>query len=107
MRLLLDECVPRPLKRELPGHEVEHVLDMGWSGKRNGELLDLMVANGFAAFVTVDQNLEFQQNVRATGLAVAVLVARTNRLKQLIPLAPALRVALERVHGGELVRVGA
>lgn len=107
MRLLLDECVPRPLKRELPGHEVEHVVDMGWSSKRNGELLDLMVATGFAGFVTVDQHLEFQQNVRATGLAVVVLVARTNRLKELLPLAPALRTALDRIHGGELVRISA
>ena len=105
MRLLLDECVPRPLKRELPGHEVEHVVDKGWSSKRNGELLDLMVANGFAGFVTVDQHLEFQQNVRATGLAVVVLVARTNRLKELLPLAPALRAALDRIQGGELVRI--
>jgi hypothetical protein len=106
MRLLLDECVPRPLKRELPGHDVHHVVDLGWSSKRNGELLALMVANGFAGFVTVDQNVEFQQNVRASGVAVVVLVARTNRLKELLPLAPALRAALERVRPGELLRIG-
>ncbi|MEK6768889.1 MAG: DUF5615 family PIN-like protein, partial [Gemmatimonadota bacterium] len=43
MRLLLDECVPRPLKHDLAGHEVAHVRDLGWSGKRNGEILRLMV----------------------------------------------------------------
>ena len=107
MRLLLDECVPRPLKRELPGHDAEHVVDMGWSSKRNGELLTLMVAAGFAGFVTVDQNLEFQQNVKASGLAVFVLVAPTNRLKELRPLVPAPLEALTRVGPGELVRVGA
>ena len=107
MRLLLDECVPRPLKREVVGHDVEHVADRGWTGKENGELLALMVAEGFAGFVTVDQNLEFQQNVQASGLAVVVLVARTNRLKELRPLIPALLDALSRVEPGELVRVGA
>ena len=43
MRLLLDECVPRPLLRDLAGHDAHHVVDMGWSSKRNGELLTLMV----------------------------------------------------------------
>ena len=56
MRLLLDECVPRPLKRELAGHDVHHVIDMGWSSKRNGEPLKLMVAERFEAVPTVDRN---------------------------------------------------
>ena len=43
MLLLLDECIPRPLKRDLVGHDVRHVVDMGWSSKRNGELLRLML----------------------------------------------------------------
>lgn len=107
MRLLLDECVPRPLKRELPGHEVSTVVEMGWSSKRNTELLTLMRSKGFNGFVTVDQNIQFQQNVRAAGIAVVVLVARTNRLKELLPLAPALRSAVDTIKPGELRRVGA
>ncbi|MDO8630669.1 MAG: hypothetical protein Q7R41_09250 [Phycisphaerales bacterium] len=64
MRLLLDECVPRPLKlkRDLVGHDVRHVVDMGWSSKRNGELLHLMVAGGFEALLTVDQNLRVRND---------------------------------------------
>jgi len=49
MRLLLDECVPRPLKRDLVGHDVSHVVDMGWSSKRNGELLRLMAVERHSA----------------------------------------------------------
>jgi len=107
VRLLLDECVPRPLKRELPGHDVSTVAELGWSSKRNSELLQLMLANRFAGFLTVDQNLQFQQNVGASGIAVVVLVARTNRLKELRPLAPAIRDALKRIKAGEVLRVGA
>ena len=106
MRLLLDECVPRPLKRDLAGHDVQHVVDMGWSSKRNGELLQLMVAARFEALLTVDQNLEFQQNLRASGIGVVVAVARTNRLKELRPLVPRLLDALARVGAGELIRIG-
>ena len=107
MRLLLDECVPRPLKRELAGHDVSAVVEQGWSGKRNSELLRLMVAAGFQGFLTVDQNLEFQQNVAASGIAVVVVVATTNRLKELRPLIPAILASLQRVKPGQVVRVGA
>ena len=107
MRLLLDECVPRPLKHELAGHEVSTVVDQGWSSKRNSELLKLMLAAGFEGLVTVDQNLQFQQNVAAAGVAVIVVMARTNRLKELRPLVPAILDALQRVKRGELIRVGA
>lgn len=65
MRLLLDECVPRPLKGDLPGHDVHTVDEMGWSSKRNSELLQLMLAERFDCLLTVDQNIQFQQNISA------------------------------------------
>jgi hypothetical protein len=61
MRLLVDGCVPRPLLRDLHSHDAHHVVDEGWSAKRNGELLKLMLAAGFQGFLTVDQSLPFQQ----------------------------------------------
>jgi len=106
MRLLLDECVPRPLKRDLLGHDVWHVVDMGWSSKRNGELLPLMVAGHFVAFLTVDQNLEFQQNLQVSGVGVVVAVARTNRVKELRPLVPQILEALARLTPGQVIRIG-
>ena len=107
MRLLLDECVPRKFKDALPGHQVSTAREMGWSGKRNGELLALMREHRFEAFVTVDQNVEFQQNVKDSGVAVVVLAARTNRLKELRPLAPAVLRALSSIQPGTLERVTA
>jgi hypothetical protein len=106
LRLLLDECVPRPLKRDLIGHDVWHVVDMAWSSKRNGELLRLMATEHFGAFLTVDQNLEFQQNIRASGIGVVVAVATTNRVKELRPLVPQILEALRQLKPGELIRVG-
>ena len=105
MRLLLDECVPRPLLRDLAGHDVHHVVDLGWSSKRNGELLELMLAQGFKALLTVDQNIPFQQNVRASGIAVVVIIARTNRVKELRPLVPRILDALHGIAAGEVINV--
>jgi hypothetical protein len=105
MRLLLDECVPRPLLRDLSGHDVHHVVDMGWSSKRNGELLQLMLAERFDVLFTVDRNLPFQQNLRASGIAVVITVARTNRVKELRPLMPKVLEALTVVRAGQVITV--
>ena len=62
MRLLLDESVPARLRQALPNHEVKTVVEMGWGGIKNGNLLALAAAS-FDAFITVDKNLPYQQNL--------------------------------------------
>jgi hypothetical protein len=66
---------------------------MGWSGLKNGKLLAL-AADGFDAFITVDKNLPYQQNLTALPLAVIVLDAVSNELPALQPLLPTLERAL-------------
>ncbi len=105
MRILLDECVPRPLRRELLGHDVKTVTSMGWAGKKNGELLRLMIKEGFTVFLTADQNLRYQQNLRDAGIALVVLVAKTNRLVDLQPLMKDVREALEEIKPGQLLEI--
>ena len=105
MRILFDECVPRPLRRELPGHDVRTIREMGWAGKKNGELLALMAGAGFEMLLTVDQNLHHQQNLAASGVAVVVMVALTNRLADLVPLVPRVEAALGSIRPGDAVEV--
>ncbi len=105
MRILLDECMPRPLRRALPGHDVRTVREMGWSGKRNGELLALMAQAGIEVLLTVDQNLRHQQNLAAAGVAVVVMVAVSNRPRHLAPLVPGVEAALVGIRPGDVVEV--
>lgn len=105
MRILLDECVPRPLKQELVDYEIRTVVEMGWSGKKNGELLRLMNQEGFTILLTTDQNLRYQQNLEQFGVAVIVLVARSNRLPNLVPLIPYVRSVLSVIAPGEVLEV--
>ena len=105
MRVLLDECVPRRLRHRLPDHDVRTVREMGWDGKRNGELLSLAVAEGFQVFLTADQNLRHQQNWRKIGLAVVILVAQSNDPKSLEPLMPHVLALLPTLQPGQLVEV--
>src|SRR4028119_236060 len=106
MRILLDECVPRPLKRELLDYEIRTVVEMGWSGKKNGELLRLMSEEGFTILLTTDQNLRYQQNLQQAGVAVVVLAASSNRLPDLLPLVPDTRNVLNTITPGEVIEVG-
>lgn len=106
MRILLDECAPRPLKRGLADYEISTVVEMGWSGKKNGELLRLMNQEGFTILLTTDQNLRYQQNLQQAGVAVVVLVARSNRLPDLVPLIPDVLNVLNTITPGEVIEVG-
>lgn len=93
MRLLLDESVPVKLRRSLANHDVRTVGEMGWSGVKNGRLLTLG-ADRFDAFITVDKNLRYQQNLSALPIAVEVLDSLSNELQALAALLPALHQAL-------------
>jgi predicted nuclease of predicted toxin-antitoxin system len=105
VRVLLDECLPRRLKRELVGHDARTVPEMGWATKRNGELLALAAAE-FDVFLTVDRNLAYQQDVSTFNIAVVVLVARSNSLDDLRPLAAQILEALSKADRGRVTLVG-
>ncbi|MGK7887960.1 MAG: DUF5615 family PIN-like protein [Leptolyngbyaceae cyanobacterium] len=106
MRILLDECAPRPLKRELADYDVRTVAEMGWAGTKNGDLLKLMSQQGFTILLTTDQNLRYQQNLQQAGVAVVVLVALTNKLSDLLPLMPDACSVLDTITPGQVIEVG-
>ncbi len=75
MKVLLDACVPRPLRKFLSDHTVHTAQEMGWGGLKNGALIN-EAESQCDAFVTSDQNLKYQQNI--TGRKLAILVLPTN-----------------------------
>jgi PIN like domain len=105
MRILLDECVPRPLKRELSQYDVKTVTEMGWAGTKNGALLKQMQQEQFTILLTTDQNLRYQQNLEQAGVAVVVMVAPSNRLPDLIPLIPQVCDVLDQIAPGQVIEV--
>jgi hypothetical protein len=105
MRILLDECVPRPLKRQLTAYEVSTVTEMGWAGTKNGELLKRMQQAQFTILLTTDQNLRYQQNLEQAGVAVVVMVAPSNRIPDLIPLIPQVCEVLATIAPGQVIEV--
>ena len=106
MRVLLDECVPRRIRSELPEHAVLTVVEMGWAGIKNGQLL-ARAALEFDCFLTVDSNLQFQQSLGQLPLAVLVVRVPNNRFVTLKTLMPLVREALLVIGRSELRVIGA
>jgi predicted nuclease of predicted toxin-antitoxin system len=101
VRVLLDGNLPRTLAALLPGHRVETIHQRRWSDLDDGPLL--AAAEGeYDAFLTMDQNLRFQQNLRGRSLRIVVLRARTNRLPDLVPLAQPVLDNLAAMTPGEV-----
>ena len=99
MRILLDENIPVDFAAELRGHEVSTVVELGWSGVLNGELMRR--ARGCCGvFVTLDRNIEFQQNISVLPFGVIVVRAVSNRMVHLRLLAGAILLAVSAVRPG-------
>lgn len=93
MRVLLDEDLPRQLKRELIGHQVATVRELRWNGIVNGDLLRL-AADRFDAFLTCDRNMQYQQNLVTIGIAIVVLAVPRNSIVAIRPLISDLLASL-------------
>ena len=105
MRVLLDENLPHDLIAELTGHDVVTVQGLGWAGTKNGDLLRRAV-DQIDAFVTMDRKLEREHDLSALPFGVVVIVARSNRMQDLLPLVAALRDAMAGLNPGNVIHVG-
>lgn len=105
MKLLLDESFPQKVLIDFPEHTLITVEKAGWKGKKNSELLDLMMKEGFAGLVTLDQNLTKQQNLTKFRLKIFVLKSVDSRPSSVQPLIEKLQSALNRVSASQVVEI--
>jgi predicted nuclease of predicted toxin-antitoxin system len=107
MRVLIDECAPSALKRflEQPDHDCRTVQEMGWSGKQNGDLLELAESR-FDVLITLDTNLRYQQNLTQRKIAIVMIRAHSNRLTEISRLFPLCAQTLDEIKPGEFIEVG-
>ena len=104
MKLLLDECVTRYVKRDLTGHVVFTVEEAGLKGLKNGDLLDAASGN-FDVLLTVDKSIPYQQNTTGLQIAIIILASHSNAYPSIKPLLPKVVEALKRIGPGKIVRI--
>ena len=97
MRVLLNESIPVDFAQDLSALDAETVIGLGWAGLKNGALLR-QAAGQFQVLITMDKNLQFQQNLAAHAIAVVLIRARSNRIDDLRKLVPQI---LDAVAGSE------
>ena len=91
MKILLDECVTKRLKKHLDGYHVFTVRELNLSGIKNGKLLTYCVENDFDILLTIDKNLMFQQNLNNFPLTIVVLACQTSKIEELITFLPSFK----------------
>ena len=102
MTVLFDTCVPRPLRKALPGHDIKTAQEMGWDRLRNGDLIQ-MAELAFDVLITSDQKLKYQQNLE--GRKIGIIILPTNNLRAVLELAPKVALAISTVSPGVLMEL--
>jgi hypothetical protein len=105
MRIILDECLPRRLLRDLPDHVVTTVPRQGWSGVTNGALLK-RVEPEFDVFITMDSNIVHQQNLDGLQICLIILHGPNSRYETLQPLLPQISEAVKQAAPGSVFHIG-
>jgi predicted nuclease of predicted toxin-antitoxin system len=105
MRVLFDECLDERLRNHLRDQDCQTVRYAGLAGLKNGDLLTAAENAGFHVFLTLDQGIEYQQNLIDRKIAIIIFRAKSSRLKDLLPLIPACLTTLESIRVGQLVRI--
>jgi hypothetical protein len=98
MKILLDECVTKHLKPYLTDHEVFTVRELKWSGIKNGKLMTRCVEHHFDILLTIDKNLQFQQNLDKFALTIVVLNSLTSNAEELVMFLPVLQSQIKQLE---------
>ncbi len=104
MKIILDECLPRRLTRDLHPYLATTVPKEGWAGLKNNTLLELVIQH-FDIFITLDSNLVHQQNLKNIDLCIITLHAENSRHETLLPLVPQILMAISASHPGAIIHL--
>jgi predicted nuclease of predicted toxin-antitoxin system len=107
MRIRIDECIDERLRNSLTSHDCQTARYAGLAGLKNGDLLKAAEAAKFDVFLTVDQGIEYQQNLTGQKIAIIIFRTKSNRLQDLLQLVPACLARIKSIHQGQIVIIEA
>ncbi len=98
MKILLDECVTKRLKRHLEEFEVWTVRELNLSGIKNGKLMTYCSENSFDILLTIDKNLMYQQNLDKYPVTIIVLNSFTSKIEELVTFIPSFKSQISQLE---------
>ena len=105
MRILIDECIDERFRNSFSNHDCQTARYAGMAGLQNGELLAAAETAKFDVFLTVDQGIEYQQNLTGRSVAIIIFHTKSNRLKDLLPHVSVCLAHIESIQPGQIVRI--
>src|SRR6266853_4780874 len=105
MPILIDECIDQRFRNSLPDHDCQTARYAGLAGLKNGDLLTAAETAKFDVFLTVDQGIEYQQNLAGRSIAIIIFRTKSNRLKDLLPHVSLCLAHIESIQPGKIVRI--
>ena len=102
VRILLDENFPEPVMKDFVGHECAHVIQLGWAGTKNGQLLSKAEQAGFEILVTFDASIPKQNEISGRNIAVVVLKPQGQGIQATRVLIGEVLVALQTCQPGQV-----
>ena len=105
MRILIDECIDERLRNSFPGHDCQTARYAGLAGLQNGQLLEAAERAKFDVFLSVDQGIEYQQNLTGRKIAIIIFSTKSNRLKDLLPHVPVCIAHIGSIRPGQIVKI--
>lgn len=98
MKILLDECVTKRLKKHLEEYEVYTVRELELSGIKNGKLMTFCVENGFDILLTIDKNLMYQQNLDGYPVTIVLLNSLSSKIEELVTFLPSFKLQVDKLQ---------
>jgi predicted nuclease of predicted toxin-antitoxin system len=95
MKILLDECVTKYLKKHLKEFEVFTIRELELSGIKNGKLMAYCEENHFDILLTIDKNLMFQQNLDKYPITIVVFNCFSSKIEELISFIPSFKLQIK------------
>ncbi len=106
MKILLDECVTKKAKALLAEFDVHTVSEMGFDGLKNGKLLAQAVDSGFDILLTIDKNIDYQQNISKIKITIVILDVLKSSIKFIEELIPEFKSRIGTFEKGKAYRIG-
>ena len=105
MIIIIDECLPKRLTQFFPEEEVWTVPQIGLSGSQDKVLLDELDIKNIDIFITIDGNIEYQQQFENRVFGTVIIRAVSNRFSDLLHLKDELVNAVTNVTPGNVIHI--
>jgi len=107
MKIIIDECLPKRITQFFPEDEVWTVPQIGLGGSKDNVLLDELDARDIEVFVTIDGNIEYQQQFKNRVFGTVIIRAVSNRFSDLLHSKDDLLEAVKNVTSGNIIHISA